>query len=95
MALLSVLLDKVRTGDESALNELISLLYHELRRIASYHLRKERASHTLQTTALVHEVYLKLVQDDPRGFADRVHFLAVASRAMREVLVDYARARAD
>jgi RNA polymerase sigma factor (TIGR02999 family) len=94
MATLPELLDKLRTGDEAALNELVSLLYEELRRIAAFHLRNERDFHTLQTTALVHEVYLKLMHDSQRGFADRVHFLAVASRAMRQVLVDYARARA-
>ena len=94
MATLTELLDRLQTGDEAALNELVSLLYEELRRIAALHLRRERAPHTLQTTALVHEVYLKLMQDNQRGFTDKVHFLAVASRAMRHVLVDYARARA-
>ena len=88
------LLEKLRTGDESALNELVTSLYDELRRIAARKLRAERAEHTLQTTALVHEAYLKLVGDNQRRFADRVHFLAVASRVMRQVLVDYARARA-
>jgi RNA polymerase sigma factor (TIGR02999 family) len=80
--------------DESALNELVTALYGELRRIAARQLRGERPDHTLQTTGLVHEAYLKLVGDNQRGFADRVHFLAVASRVMRQVLVDYARARA-
>jgi RNA polymerase sigma-70 factor (ECF subfamily) len=94
MATLTELLDRLQIGDEAALNELVALLYEELRRIAALHLRKERTPHTLQTTALVHEVYLKLMQDNQRGFADKVHFLAVASRAMRQVLVDYARARA-
>ncbi|HWC98773.1 MAG TPA: ECF-type sigma factor [Candidatus Sulfopaludibacter sp.] len=93
MATLTELLEKLKTGDEAALNELVSLLYLELRRIAALHLRKERAPHTLQTTALVHEVYLKLMQHNHHEFADRVHFLAVASRAMRHVLVDYARGR--
>lgn len=83
----------MRAGDESALNQLVSLLYTELRRMAARHLRGERPSHTLQTTALVHEVYLKLLGDEKLEFADRAHFLAVASRAMRQVLVDYARAR--
>lgn len=88
------LLEKLRTGDESALNELVTALYEELRRIAARRLRAERPEHTLQTTALVHEAYLKLVGDNQRRFTDRVHFLAVASRVMRQVLVDYARARA-
>lgn len=76
------------------LNELVSLLYDELRHIASRHLRRERPDHTLQTTALVHEAYLKLFESPPRRFNDKVHFLALASRVMRQVLVDHARARA-
>jgi RNA polymerase sigma factor (TIGR02999 family) len=87
------LLEKLRAGDESAFNDLVAALYDELHRIAARHLRGERPSHTLQTTALVHEAYLKLVSDHHRGFVDRAHFLAVASRVMRQVLVDYARAR--
>jgi RNA polymerase sigma-70 factor (ECF subfamily) len=88
------LLERLRTGDQSVLNDLVTALYDELRRIAARHLRGERPEHTLQTTALVHEAYLKLFTDAPRQFVDRVHFLAVASRVMRQVLVDYARARA-
>jgi RNA polymerase sigma factor (TIGR02999 family) len=88
------LLERLRAGDQSALNELVAALYEELHRIAARHLRGERTGHTLQTTALVHEAYLKLVGDSERRFADRTHFLAVASRVMRQVLVDYARARA-
>jgi RNA polymerase sigma factor (TIGR02999 family) len=88
------LLERLRAGDESALNDLVKALYDELHRIAARHLRGERPEHTLQTTALVHEAYLKLVGDNQRGFEDRAHFLAVASRVMRQVLVDYARARA-
>jgi RNA polymerase sigma factor (TIGR02999 family) len=88
------LLERLKAGDESALPELVAALYDELHRIAARQLRGERPSHTLQTTALVHEAYLKLIGDNQRGFADRAHFLAVASRVMRQVLVDYARARA-
>lgn len=88
------LLEKLRAGDESALNQLTALLYDELHRIAARHLRRERPSHTLQTTALVHEAYLKLAGESAPGFADRTHFLSVASRVMRQVLLDYARARA-
>lgn len=69
-------------------------LYSELRKIAARQLRAERAHHTLQPTALVHEAYLKLHGGEPMEFADKVHFLAVASRVMRQVLVDYARGRA-
>ena len=81
------------TGDESVLNEVVTSLYDELRRIATGKLRGERYEHTLQTTALVHEAYLKLAGGNQQQFANRVHFLAVASRVMRQVLVDYARAR--
>lgn len=87
------LMERLRAGDPSALNELTAALYAELYRIASRHLRAERANHTLQPTALVHEAYLKLFGLHDRGFTDEVHFLAVASRVMRQVLVDYARAR--
>jgi RNA polymerase sigma factor (TIGR02999 family) len=87
------LLERLRAGDQSVLNELTATLYSELRRIVARHLRRERPDHTLQTTALVHEAYLKLCGDPGKEFADRVHFLAVASRVMRQVLVDYARAR--
>jgi RNA polymerase sigma factor (TIGR02999 family) len=88
------LFEKLRTGDPSALGELTPALYDELHRIASRHLRGERSNHTLQATALVHEAYLKLFDAQERKFTDEVHFLAVASRVMRQVLVDYARARA-
>jgi RNA polymerase sigma factor (TIGR02999 family) len=88
------LLERLRSGDEAALNGLVKALYGELHRIAARHLRGERPEHTLQATALVHEAYLKLIGDSQREFAGRVHFLAVASRVMRQVLVDYARARA-
>src|SRR5687767_13659925 len=90
----SQLLQRAHAGDESALNELVTTLYGELRRIAARLLRSERRDHTLQTTALVHEAYLKLFEGAGRQFGDRAHFLAVASRVMRQVLVDYARARA-
>jgi RNA polymerase sigma factor (TIGR02999 family) len=87
------LFERLRTGDHSALNELTPALYEELHRIASRHLRSERFNHTLQATALVHEAYLKLFDAQERKFTDEVHFLAVASRVMRHVLVDYARSR--
>lgn len=87
------LCDRLRGGDKSAFNELVAILYDELHRIASRHLRGERSNHTLQSTALVHEAYLKLFEGAQQGFAGEVHFLAVASRVMRQVLVDYARAR--
>jgi RNA polymerase sigma-70 factor (ECF subfamily) len=80
-------------GDSAARDELVPLVYRELRRLAHHHLRRERSGHTLQTTALVHEVYLRLCgQDDPQ-WQDRAHFFAVAARMMRRILVDYARRR--
>ena len=92
MATFPQLLNGLREGNHTAVNQLVSLLYDELHRIAELHLHRERPSHTLQATALVHEVYLKLM-DGQGEFVDRVHFLAIASRVTRQVLVDYARAR--
>jgi RNA polymerase sigma-70 factor, ECF subfamily len=80
-------------GDASAQDHLLPLIYDELRRLARRHLRDERADHTLNTTALVHEAYLRLVDVERVRWADRAHFLAMASRTMRRVLVDYAKAR--
>jgi RNA polymerase sigma-70 factor, ECF subfamily len=87
------LLQRVRSGDSSASDELMPLVYAELHRIARRHLSKERQDHTLQPTALVNEVYLRLFQSSNPKFSDRAHFMAIASRIMRSVLVDYARAR--
>ena len=87
------LLERMRSGDASALNELVAALYDVLHRIAARRLRDERTGHTPQATALVHEAYLKLVGEPKRHFSDEVHFLAVAARVMRQVLVDYARGR--
>jgi RNA polymerase sigma-70 factor, ECF subfamily len=75
------------------LDDLTPALYAALHRLAARHLRGERRDHTLQTTALLHEAYLKLSDEGDRRFSDRTHFLAVASRAMRQVLIDHARAR--
>lgn len=82
-----------RQGNHDALNRLFPLVYHELRRVAHARLRGERAEHTLGTTALVHETYLKLVNVDRVAWRDRIHFLATASHLMRRILVDYARRR--
>lgn len=87
------LFERLRVGDESALVELTPTLYNELHRIASHHMRGERPDHTWQPTALLHEAYLKMLDGTSRQYADRVHFLAVASRVMRQLLVDYARAK--
>jgi len=88
------LLRQMRGGDESARGELISVVYQTLHRIAESQLRKERPDHTLQPTALVNEAYVKLFGHSEIEFADRAHFFAVVSRAMRHILVDHARARA-
>jgi RNA polymerase sigma factor (TIGR02999 family) len=80
-----------RAGDREALDRLFPLVYEELRRIAHRQLGRERAEHTLGTTALVHETYLKLVDQTRVQWADRAHFFSVAARAMRRILVDYAR----
>jgi len=80
-------------GNQEALNELMPLVYDELRRVASRYLRKERTGHTLQTTALVHEAYLKLVDQKKMSWQNRVQFFAAAAQVMRHILVDYARNR--
>jgi len=87
------LLNHWRQGDKRALRELVPLVYKELRRLAHYHLQSERPDHTLQSTALVHEAYLRLLGGKPAEFQNRAHFIAVASRLMRQSLVDYARER--
>jgi len=89
----SGLLAAVQAGDETAINKLLPVVYEELRRLAKRHLAGQRSGHTLQTTDLVNEAYLKLVNLQETGWKDRIHFFAVASRAMRSVLVDYARKR--
>jgi RNA polymerase sigma-70 factor (ECF subfamily) len=80
-------------GDEQALEQLMPLVYQELRRLAHRHLGRERDGHTLQTTALVHEAYMRLVDQKEVQWQNRAHFFAVAAQMMRRILVDYARAR--
>jgi RNA polymerase sigma factor (TIGR02999 family) len=80
-----------RDGDQAALEALIPLVFKELREIARHHLRRERPGHTLQSAGLVNEAYLRLLDQRPFGSENRSHFLAVASRLMRQILVDYAR----
>jgi RNA polymerase sigma factor (TIGR02999 family) len=87
------LLKDWKQDDEKALHDLLPLVYRELRRLAHYHLQSERPDHTLQSTALVHEAYLRMVGQQPAQFQNRAHFIAIASRLMRQVLVDYARER--
>lgn len=86
------LLHDWRRGDRQALDRLIPLVYDELRRLAQRAMRDERKDHTLQTTALVHEAYLRLLGADV-PYEDRVHFFAMAARVMRRILVDHAKAK--
>jgi RNA polymerase sigma factor (TIGR02999 family) len=87
------LLVRLRAGDRSALDALLPLVYAELRKVAAGYLRNERAGHTLQPTALVHEAYLHLAGLHSIDWQNRAHFVGVAARLMRRVLVDHARAR--
>ena len=87
------ILKDVRRGDSSAAEKLFPLVYDELRSLARRELRNERAGHTLQPTALVHEAYLRLVDQNGVEWQDRAHFLGFAARVMRQVLVDHARRR--
>ena len=82
-----------RSGDEEALHRLLPLVYEELRRVARRHLRGERPDHTLQTTALIHEAYLRLIDQGGTEARDHSHFVALTSHLMRQILVDHARAR--
>jgi RNA polymerase sigma factor (TIGR02999 family) len=88
------LLLRWRGGDDAALEALIPLVYRDLRQAAHRCLRSERPDHSLQSTELVHEAYLRLAGDRPLGTENRAHFVAIAARLMRQILVDYARRRA-
>jgi RNA polymerase sigma factor (TIGR02999 family) len=85
------LLGRWKSGDREALQQLVPLLYGELRQVAHRHLRNERPGNTLQSTALVHEAYLRLADQGPAFTENRSHFIAIASRLMRQILVDHAR----
>jgi RNA polymerase sigma-70 factor (ECF subfamily) len=87
----AALLAELDAGDDRAVADLVTLLYPELRRLASRHLRRERREHTLQTTALVHEAYLRLTEQREVHWKNREQFLGVAARLMRRILVDYSR----
>ncbi|HEV8113156.1 MAG TPA: sigma-70 family RNA polymerase sigma factor [Planctomycetota bacterium] len=90
----TLLLARAGQGDADATARLLELVYAELRDLAGGYARGQRAGHTLQPTALVHEAFLKLVHGGEPAFGDRAHFLAVAATAMRQILTDHARARA-
>jgi RNA polymerase sigma factor (TIGR02999 family) len=85
------LLDRWRCGDREAGDQVIELVYNELHQIAAREMRREHGEHTLQTTAIVHEAYLRISRSDPIDWKDRVHFYAVAAQQLRRVLVDHAR----
>lgn len=87
------LLRKWQAGDQDALQALIPLVYRELRRLAHLYLRNERPGHTLQSTALVHEAYMRLVRQGPGQMENRPHFIAISAQLMRQILVEYARSR--
>jgi len=88
---ITVLVHEYASGDKAALDRLLPLVYDELRRVAEKHLRGQQPSHTLQPTALVHEMYVRLVGQAPPDVRDRIHFLSVAAQVMRQVLIDHAR----
>jgi RNA polymerase sigma factor (TIGR02999 family) len=87
----SRLLVQWHAGDDEALHAVLPLVYDELRRLAHHYMRQERSGHTLQSTALVHEAYLRLEKQGAAQFKDRSHFIAICAQLMRQILVEYAR----
>jgi RNA polymerase sigma factor (TIGR02999 family) len=90
---ITCLLRRWSGGDAQALEQLVPIVYNQLQRLAHYHMRRERDGHTLQTTAVVHEAYLRLCGQAEPQWEDRAHFFAVAARMIRRILVDYSRRR--
>ena len=90
---ITLLLQDIASGDKQAVDRLVPLLYPELRRLARGYLRNERPGHTLQPTALVHEAYARLVNQDQPDYNSRAHFMGVAAQVMRQVLIDHARTK--
>ncbi len=90
---ITLLLADWSKGDEFALEQLMPLVYDELRRMARSFMRRQPAGHTFQTTELIHEAYLKIARGDERNWQNRSHFYGVAAKAMRQILVDYARSK--
>src|SRR6202035_4566514 len=88
---ITLILQRLKRGDRHAHQELFSLVYEELRRMAAHYMRSERPDHTLQATALVHEAFLRLMGGAQIQWQDRAHFFAVAAQTMRRILVDHAR----
>ena len=89
----TALLGELKVGSDKAAADLVVSLYSELRSLASRYLRRERSGHTLQTTALVHEAYLRIEKQGVAQFKNREHFLAICAQLMRQILVEYARSR--
>jgi RNA polymerase sigma factor (TIGR02999 family) len=89
----TALLNKLTAGDSAAASQVVPLIYEELRRLAAHYMAAERPGHTLQTTALVHEAYLRLVDQRQASWQSRAHFYGAAAGVMRRILVDHARAR--
>src|ERR1700758_5358463 len=87
----TLLLSALTRGDDGAASKLIPVVYDELRRLAGSYMRRERVDHTLQATALVHEAYLKLVEQRSVNWQSRAHFFGVAAQLMRRILIDHAR----
>jgi RNA polymerase sigma factor (TIGR02999 family) len=90
---ITLLLQDFAGGDKRALDRLVPLVYPELRKLAPAHLGNERAGHTLQATALVHEAYVRLIKQGQPDYRSRAHFMAVAAQVMRQILIDHARTR--
>jgi RNA polymerase sigma-70 factor (ECF subfamily) len=90
---ITTLLTRLNVGEREVFEDLVPLVYHELRRIAQAYLRRESRNHTLQPTALIHEAYLRLAESRT-AYENRQHFYAIAARVMRQILVDHARSRA-
>jgi RNA polymerase sigma factor (TIGR02999 family) len=90
---LTLLLAEVKSGNKQALDQLVPIAYAELRRLADSYLRRERTDHTLQPTALVHEAYMRLVDQSQPDYRNRAHFFGVAAQGMRQILVDHARTK--
>src|SRR5947207_15603997 len=89
----SHVLEQWNSGEPKALDELMPLIYEELRKMAKRYMNQQNPGHTLQTTALIHEAYLRMVKQKEKHFENRAHFFGVAAQAMRHILVDYARTR--
>src|SRR5579862_3501123 len=87
----TILLAEAKKGDPEAISRLMPLIYAELRKLASGFMNRERVDHTLQPTALVHEAYLKLLNNPPDEWENRAHFFGIAAQAMRHILIDHAR----